>query len=129
MFFEAGQCGEGLAMMWISKQQNDVQRLNDEFRQAGALYGDEGRWVMTRGVQAFGAAGVADVVRRVQRFDAFTEDNDPYGTHDFGAFDYAGERLFWKIDCYNRAMDAGSPDDADPALTCRVLTVMLASEY
>lgn len=116
-------------MMWISKQQNDVQRLNDEFRQAGAVYGDEGRWVMTRGVQAFGAASIADVVRRVQRFDVFTEDNDPYGTHDFGAFDYAGERLFWKIDCYNRTMDAGSPNDADPALTCRVLTIMLASEY
>jgi Protein of unknown function (DUF3768) len=35
----------------------------------------------------------------VANFDAFTEDNDPHGEHDFGAFDMAGEKIFWKIDC------------------------------
>jgi hypothetical protein len=28
-------------------------------------------------------------------FDAFTEDDDPWGEHDFGAFDHEGERIFW----------------------------------
>jgi hypothetical protein len=28
---------------------------------------------------------------------SITDDNDPHGEHDFGAFDHAGERIFWKI--------------------------------
>ena len=48
----------------------------------------------------------------------FTEDNDPWHEHDFGAFEYKGEKMFWKIDDYhgNEGYDL-------------VLTVMLASEY
>lgn len=116
-------------MRWVAKQQSDVQRLNDEFRQAGPTFGDEGYWLFTRGVASLGRKNEVEAVRRVIRFDNFTEDNDPYGTHDFGAFELAGERLFWKIECFNRALDAASPDEADPAVTCRVLTIMLASEY
>jgi hypothetical protein len=59
----------------------------------------------------------------------FTNDNDPYGEHDFGAFDVDGARLFWKIDYYDRSLSGGSPDPTDPAVTCRVLTIMLAWEY
>jgi hypothetical protein len=69
-----------------------------------------------------------EAVRQVQRFDRFTEDNDPYGVRDFGTFDLAGERLPWEIDCYNRILDAASPDETNPAVTCRVLTIILASE-
>ena len=116
-------------MMWIAAQQSRAQLLNDQFRQAGPVHTDGGHWVTTRGVIALGSIMMLEAVRTVQRFDRFTEDNDPYGAHDFGAFELAGERLFWKIDCYNRALDAGSPDDADPGVTCRVLTIMLASEY
>ena len=32
----------------------------------------------------------------VQALAAFMPDNDPYGERDFGAFDLAGQRLFWK---------------------------------
>ena len=39
------------------------------------------------------------------------------------------ERLFWKIDYYDRTMQRASPDPADAAVTERVLTVMLADEY
>ena len=63
------------------------------------------------------------------RLDAFSNDNDPYAEHDFGAFRAAGKRLFWKIDYYDRSRRYGSPDPADPAVTCRVLTIMLTSEY
>jgi Protein of unknown function (DUF3768) len=65
----------------------------------------------------------------VQSFKDFTEDNDPHGEHDFGSFEYAGERCFWKIDYYDKAMEYGSDDPADPAKTTRVLTIMLAEEY
>jgi hypothetical protein len=40
-----------------------------------------------------------------------------------------GERVFWKIDCYDREMQGASPDPTDPAMTVRVLTIFLASEW
>lgn len=62
-------------------------------------------------------------------FDTFTEDTDPHGEHDFGAFEHNGKKLFWKIDYYAPDMLHGSEDPADPSKTTRVLTVMLAREY
>ncbi len=49
--------------------------------------------------------------------------------HDFGAVEIDGEKLFWKIDYYNRDMTAGSEDPANEKETRRVLTIMLAIEY
>jgi hypothetical protein len=37
--------------------------------------------------------------------------------------------VFWKIDAYDRELRFGSEGPADPAVTRRVLTIMLASEY
>jgi Protein of unknown function (DUF3768) len=61
-------------------------------------------------------------------FDSFTEDNDPHGEHDFGAFEHEGQRIFWKIDYYAPDMEHGSENPADPKQTVRVLTIILASE-
>jgi hypothetical protein len=65
----------------------------------------------------------------VRTFDRFDRDNDPHGEHDFGNFDIADQRFFFKVDYYNLEMDGGSEDPADPAKTTRVLTVMKAEEY
>jgi hypothetical protein len=65
----------------------------------------------------------------VRTFDAFAEENDPYGEHDFGAFDFDGQRFFWKIDYYNPPLEVHSEDPTDPSKTRRLLTVMLADEY
>ena len=62
-------------------------------------------------------------------FEDFTPDNDPHGEHDFGAFEHAGKRIFWKIDYYDAACENGSEDPADASKTTRVLTIMLADEY
>lgn len=103
-----------------------IRDLNDAMRNTGI---SSGRWMMTAGVQAFGPEFILLATRAVQTFSAFTDDNDPYGEHDFGAFDIAGDRLFWKIDYYDRDLRYGSNDPADPSITARVLTIMLASEY
>ena len=55
--------------------------------------------------------------------------NDPYNEHDFGSFDYKDEKIFWKIDYYDKNYQYLSEDPANPNLTNRVMTVMLASEY
>lgn len=102
-----------------------IRYLNDALR---TLTG-EGRIVFTAGIAALPSRQQAAILDRVFAFSAFTPDNDPYGEHDFGSFGYAGKSIFWKIDCYDRALKFGSPDPSDPAVTTRVLTVMLAEEY
>jgi hypothetical protein len=102
-----------------------IRDLNDRFRRS--LGG--GRVVVTAGIHALGSERLQAILTKVTGFDGFTTDNDPYGEHDFGGFDDAGERVFWKIDYYDQSLSAGSPDPADPQKTCRVLTIMLASEY
>ena len=45
------------------------------------------------------------------------------------AFDTDGERIFFKIDYYDSTLTVHSPDPSDPAVTKRVITIMLAAEY
>ncbi len=80
-------------------------------------------------MQALGPEAVARTLQTVQSFAAFTPDNDPHGEHDFGSFEIAGEKLFFKVDYYDANMEYGSPDPADPAVTTRVLTILLIEEY
>jgi hypothetical protein len=103
-----------------------IRALNDAFRAAPA---GRGRVFITAGIAAMAAEDQAQVMRRVHGFVDFTPDNDPHGEHDFGSFEHAGKTIFWKIDCYDREMQHGSPDPADERVTARVLTVMLAEEY
>ena len=51
------------------------------------------------------------------------------GEHDFGSFEIGEQRFFWKIDYYDLSLCYGSNDPAEPTLTKRVLTIMLAEEY
>jgi len=102
-----------------------IRDLNDGFRR-GFL---GGKVVMTHGVADLDPTRIATLLDRVRRFDTFTPDNDPYGEHDFGAFDHRGQRFFWKIDYYDKGMQFASPDASDPDVTTRVLTMMLADEY
>jgi hypothetical protein len=102
-----------------------IRELNDQLRQS--LRG--GVLVMTAGVIALGHARQLKILEAIAKFDTFDEGNDPYGEHDFGALEVEGERLFFKIDYYDQSLSAHSPDPADPSVTKRVLTIMLADEY
>jgi uncharacterized protein DUF3768 len=102
-----------------------IRDLNDAFRRSFA----GGRVMTTAGVAAMTAQLRAEVFEGVRTFEAFTRDNDPHGEHDFGSFEVAGQKLFWKIDYYDAAMEFGSEDPANPSKTTRVLTITLASEY
>jgi hypothetical protein len=103
-----------------------IAALNDICRKA---MGVAGRLVQTSGINSMPQKDQSAIREKVETFDDFTPDNDPHGERDFGAFDHNGQRIFWKIDYYDRTMSQGSEDPADPAQTVRVLTIMLASEY
>jgi hypothetical protein len=103
-----------------------IRRLNDEARQA---MGIRCRLVQTAGIAALSEAAQSKIREIVETYDDFSEANDPYGEHDFGNFTYEGDKIYWKIDYYNKTLDGGSEDPANPALTTRVLTILLASEY
>ena len=102
-----------------------ISQLNDNLRRDWV----GGRVAWTAGIEQLGIDTIINLFEAINEFDAFTPDNDPYGEHDFGAVEIAGQRIFWKIDYYDTALEYGSPDPSDPAVTTRVLTVMLASEY
>jgi hypothetical protein len=102
-----------------------IAELNDAFRMS--LFG--GDVYLTRGISALPISAQEEIVGRVRAFDAFGPDNDPYGEHDFGSFEYSGRSIFWKIDCYDTKLEWGSPNPADPAVTRRVLTILFAEEY
>lgn len=100
-----------------------IARLNDSARTTLS----DCRVVMTQGVADLGDVG--EVFQKVCNYTDFNERNDPYGEHDFGSFEFAGQLVFWKFDYYDPDVLMHSPDASDPAVTCRVLTVMLAEEY
>lgn len=102
-----------------------IRTFNDQLRTSFS----GGRVMMTKGVNALADATIAKVLRAVRDFDDFSEGNDPYGTHEFGMLDIDGERVMFKIDAYDQNLEYGSPNPADPSVTTRVLTILLASEY
>lgn len=102
-----------------------IRTLNDKLR----IDRKGGYYYVTDGVCSLGPGLMPEVIRAVAAFDKFTPDNDPYGEHDFGRLALAGHSLLWRIDYYDADMEFASSDPADPAVTTRVLTIMLASEY
>ncbi len=103
-----------------------IRRLNDAFRHGEVMHGTV---VITEGIQSLGDDCIAAILAKIAEFDDFSEANDPHGEHDFGAFSHAGAKIFWKIDYFDRDLKYHSPDAANPDVTQRVLSVMLASEY
>ena len=102
-----------------------IVRLNDALR----CHGQGGRILITASVMALGPMVVTRIIGAVQAYNTFDERNDPYGEHDCAIVSVAGQSILWKIDYYDTAMACHSPDPANPELTCRVLTIMLADEY
>jgi Protein of unknown function (DUF3768) len=102
-----------------------IRTLNDELRRNLI----NGHAVITAGIAALGPEAVARIFKTVAVYDNFCQANDPYGEHDFGSFKADGQVIFFKIDYYDKALTYHSPDPSDPAVTERVITIMLAEEY
>ena len=105
---------------------NDIATLNDNFRKTFT----GGQVLLTAGIAAMSSEDKANIVSLVQNFNDFNEDNDPYSEHDFGSFDYKGNKIFWKIDYYDRFnTHFASENPADISKTLRILIILLAEEY
>ena len=102
-----------------------IRELNDNLRHT--LTG--GMAMMTPGIAALGPEAVARIVKTIAAFDDFCHANDPHHEHDFGSFDADGHVIYFKIDYFDHTLTYHSPDPSDPAVTRRVITIMLAEEY
>lgn len=120
-------------------QAEQIARLNDLARRT---MGVASVVLATPGFLALPDIDQSRVRELVETFDAFTPDNSPYGERDFGTVYQCDKGLwsiarpaqvlqivYWKIDAYDLDLCFGSENPADPAVTRRVLTIMLASEY
>ena len=102
-----------------------IRELNDRLR-ANFVSGVA---IITIGVRQLRPYVLSKVLAGVREFDAFTTDNDPHGEHDFGTLVVEGNRIFWKVDYYDKRLEAASEDPSSSDVTTRVLTIMLAAEY
>jgi hypothetical protein len=113
-----------------------IRQQNDKFRSAiPSPSGIPGQVMMTQGIQQLTddyvepAKYLPELFEALRSFNIFTEENDPYGDHSFGAFEFRDSKVFWKIDYYDADLKYGSEEPSDLTKTCRVLTIMLAQEY
>jgi Protein of unknown function (DUF3768) len=131
---------------------DEVTRIEKERRAATAVLNDLARTAMgvacrlavTQGFSELPHADQSRVRELVETYDVWGDDNDPYFERDFGVIYHARgtgwttakpanddimERVLWKIDYYDLALKWGSEAPWNSAVTARVLTIMLGSEY
>lgn len=108
-----------------------IASQNDRFRRdiLAGVSTIPGRYLLTRGVRALCEMEMLVVMMKVASFSNFEPGNDPYGEHDFGVVEVAGERFYWKVDYYDADLACASVNPTDLSVTIRVLTVMRADEY
>lgn len=99
--------------------------LNDQLRR----HHIGGRIMVTNGVVTEGEAFLTTALLMIAAFNDFSDANDPYGEHDFGAVTVGQQRLFWKIDYYDQSLTNAAVDPSSDTGCVRVLTIMKAEEY
>lgn len=123
-------CEDATTLTWkrldAAEPRQAIRELNDLLRREGR---GNGTVVVTPGIQERSWDFLQRAFQAVRKFDQFSEDNDPWGEHDYGAVEVDGEKVFWKIDYFDPTFAQGSANPANEAVTHRVLTIMLASEY
>ena len=104
----------------MESKSEKIAALNDQFRQEIAQPKKEvpGEFLMTAGINSLSDEQKLEIIKQVIAFDDFTEDNDPYGEHDFGVLDLDGlDKIYWKFDYYDNDLKYGSENPADPTIT------------
>jgi len=90
-----------------------ICRLNDLTRTQPLIV--NASWVMTEGIAHLltgdteldgstakeALARMIALRRAIAEYSDWSDGNDPYGEHDFGAFDLFGQRILFKVDYYH----------------------------
>jgi Protein of unknown function (DUF3768) len=105
-----------------------IAEINDRFRMSLGLGSSiPGKMVTSAMINAPLPVEQDAIFTKVRQFNDFRMNNDFYGQHNFGDFDYRGSRVLWQIDQF-APVKHGGDDPADLSKTFRVLTIMFASE-
>jgi hypothetical protein len=122
-------------------QSAEIARLNDAAR-AGSL--PTSRTVFTRALADILAGDAEDPgarqaslmlgqagLRKLINETPIDPGSDPHGERDFGAAEFQGRKIFWKIDVYanDGTFSWGSETPWDAQQSFRVVTIMLASDW
>ena len=75
------------------KDTKRIAELNDMARTAMGICSQV---VQTRGISALPSADQSRIREKVELFNDFNPDNDPYGERDFGSFEHNGVAVMWK---------------------------------
>lgn len=105
------------------------RELNDQLRISMGQNDTKNIINLTAGLRAMGDEFVSAAMMAIREYDGFNSNNDPYGEHDIVFVVVHGQKVMGKIDYYDNELKLHSPDKADPAVTKRVLSIMLGSEY
>ena len=97
-------------------KKEEIARKNDVLRRTFA----GGQVVITSGLKD--DPNLDKIIKAVQTFDDFSDDNDPYLERDFGKVTIDGEGYLWKIDYYDADHKYFQKDGH------RVLTILRSDE-
>ena len=105
-----------------------IAQQNDAFRK-GQPEGGVGMFVQTTAIDNMGPGFVAACLAQIVTYDDFTEDNDPYGTHEMEVMEVMGYKVWFKINLYDENYQYRTPAPTDLSKTRRVLTILFPSDY
>lgn len=113
------------------EQQVKIRELNDKLRHNRYPTAPGHKMIVLTGAlaQMDGPLRTAAVINAAG-FDAFSEDNNPQGEHDFGQLTILAEQIMFKLDCYyDLDLKTSSEEPSNPEMTRRVMSLFLASDY
>lgn len=103
---------------------DDLRAINDHARRTFIGCAIE----ISPAVEALPLKQRAVVLKMVRDFDEFDDEGNPFQEHDFGAFDFNGQRYGFRFEYFDPSMCRGASDPTDIELTRRVLTVHRSDE-
>src|SRR5690606_38522465 len=93
-----------------------IARLNDIFRTSILMPVSKqslGQIFCTASIMALPEEDIKSIAEKVVLVDDFSEDNDPYGEHDFGSFTFNYNKVYWKIDYVDPSLEYKSTAISD----------------